>query len=147
MSRSTLGCVWCWIVALPLALLLALQSWGQEKLPEGVTASAESVHPAAVELTHRFDYRQLLVSGKSPAGEVVDLTRMATFTASGDCFAISADGVIRGVKDGAGELTIVAADNTFKVPVKVSGTATAPPITSVRAVPPVLSRTGCKPGT
>ena len=63
-------CILCWLVSLPLALaLLALTARGQEQLPAGLTVASIEVRPAAVELKHRFDYRQLLVTGKLSSGE------------------------------------------------------------------------------
>ena len=147
MSRTTLCCVWCWIIALPLALLLTMQVRGEEKLPAGLEVQAVGVVPEAITLGHAFDYRQLLVNGRTAAGETVDLTRLAKFTVANDCVAISADGVVRAAKDGSTELIVSVLDKTFKVPVQVAGVASPKKISFLQDVQPVLSRMGCNQGT
>src|SRR6185436_2331984 len=98
-------CILCWTVSIPLALaLIALTARGQEQLPAGLSAVSMEVKPAAVELKHRFDYRQLLVTGKLASGESVDLTRMVKVTHSAKAADVSADGQIRAAEDGADEI-------------------------------------------
>src|SRR5678816_2326043 len=70
-------CILCWTISIPFALaLIALTALGQEQLPAGLNVVSMEVKPAAVELKHEFDYRQVLVTGKLSTGESVDLTRM-----------------------------------------------------------------------
>jgi len=142
-------CVLCWIVSLPLALLLATIAFGAdgEKLPEALKVVSLEVRPASVELKSRFDYRQLLVMGKTESGESVDLTRLASPSVAGDVVTLSKDGQIRAAKDGAAEVTFTYAGLTAKVPVTVAGYDQPQVISFVRDVQPVLSRTGCNQGT
>src|SRR5436305_14873975 len=98
-------CVLCWLASIPFALaLMALDARGQEQLPAGLNVASIEVRPAAVDLKHRFEYRQLLVTGKLNTGESVDLTRMAKPSHSGKAATISADGQVRAVEDGADEI-------------------------------------------
>ncbi len=152
MSFTTTRCIWCLVVSLPLALLLATVARGAdpavaEKLPDGITAISATVIPNAIDLTNKFAYRQLLVQGKTADGEDVDLTRLAKISTTGDVVTVSNDGVVRPTKDGSGEVVIEAAGQSFHVPVKVSSYDATPPISFVRDVQPVLSRMGCNQGT
>src|SRR5215510_12055125 len=73
-------CILCWVTALALSgvvLSVRGEDASQEKLPDGLKVIAIEARPAAVELKHKFDYRQLLIAGKLQSGETVDLTRMA----------------------------------------------------------------------
>jgi hypothetical protein len=46
-----------------------------ETLPDGVKVTSLEAYPTTLELRSRFDYRQLLVLGRTAEGELVDLTR------------------------------------------------------------------------
>ncbi|HZL87062.1 MAG TPA: DUF1549 and DUF1553 domain-containing protein [Pirellulaceae bacterium] len=143
-------CVLCWIVSLPLALALMLIGSfanGQEQLPAGLNVVSIEARPAAVELKGRFEYRQLLITGKLDSGETVDLTRMAKVTQAGKVASVNAEGVVRPAADGTDELTYTFNNHTVKIPVTVSGKAAAPAVSFVRDVAPVLSRMGCNAGT
>ena len=150
-TRGT-WCWLCWLTALPIALmLLALQTARGEELPAGLKVVALEVRPTSVELKHKFDYRQILVTGKLDTGESVDLTRIAKSQLSGadasKVASISADGQLRAVGNGSAELVYTYNNLTAKVAVTSSGFETSQPISFVRDVQPVLSRTGCNQGT
>jgi hypothetical protein len=141
-------CVLCWIVSLPLALmLLASFASGQEQLPAGLNVSSIEARPASVELKGRFEYRQLLITGKLDSGETVDLTRMAKVAQAGKVASVNGEGVVRGSADGSDELVYTFNNHSVKIPVTVSGLATPPTVSFVRDVAPVLSRMGCNAGT
>jgi hypothetical protein len=141
-------CILCWIVTLPLALmLLASPANGQEQLPPGLNVVSIEARPATIELKQHFDYRQVLITGKLDSGETVDLTRMAKVTQSGSAANVNAEGVVRPAADGSSELTFTYGNHTVKVPVTVANFAAQQPISFVRDVQPVLSRMGCNAGT
>ncbi len=141
-------CVLCWLVSIPFALsLIALTARGQEQLPAGLNVASIEVRPAAVELKHRFEYRQLLVTGKLSSGESVDLTRMVKMSHSGKAANVSADGQVRAVEDGADEITYTYGNQLVKVPVTVSGMTAPHPVSFVRDVQPLMARMGCNAGT
>src|SRR5437867_1438056 len=101
-------CFLCWITALALAALVANVRGDEsaaEKLPEGVAVVAIEARPAAVELKHKFDYRQLLIAGKLDSGETVDLTRMAKASLEGTAVTVSLDGLVRAKEDGSAKIT------------------------------------------
>ncbi|HEX5105517.1 MAG TPA: DUF1549 domain-containing protein, partial [Pirellulaceae bacterium] len=145
-------CVLCWILSLPLALaFMALMAQGAdtpaEKLPEGLKVVAIEVSPAAVELKHKFDYRQLLISGKLETGETVDLTRIAQPSSQGAAASISNDGLVRANADGSEEIAFTYNSLSAKVAVTVSGITQPHTVSFVRDVQPALSRMGCNAGT
>src|SRR5688572_26584491 len=143
-------CVLCWLVSLPLALaLMALVARGQdaEALPAGLNVVSIEASPAAVELKHKFDYRQLLISGKLATGETVDLTRIAKPASQGAAATVSNDGLIRAKADGTEQVTFTYGNHSVNVPVTVSGVTQPHAVSYVRDVQPALSRMGCNAGT
>jgi hypothetical protein len=58
-------------------LFCATTTYAQEKLPPGAKIVKLEAHPAAIELKHPFDYRQVIVMGRLESGEAVDVTRLA----------------------------------------------------------------------
>src|SRR5688572_20784561 len=143
-------CILCWVTALALSAI-ALNVRGEEaaaeKLPDGLNVVAIEVRPAAVELKHKFDYRQLLVSGKLSTGETVDLTRLATPSQSGAAATVSNDGLVRAKADGSEQVTFTFGGHSVAVPVTVSGINAPHAVSFVRDVQPALSRMGCNSGT
>src|SRR5947199_276095 len=107
MKTSRPLCVLCWIAASTLMALClsALQARGAETLPEGLKVVALESRPASVELKHKFDYRQLLVSGKLETGETVDLTRMVQLAQAAKAVSVSPAGVVRPAAAGSEQLT------------------------------------------
>ncbi|WP_254508385.1 DUF1549 and DUF1553 domain-containing protein [Anatilimnocola floriformis] len=140
-------CWLCWLTALPIALMLLMSAARGEELPAGLKVVAIELRPTSAELKHRFDYRQILVTGKLATGESVDLTRIAKATLQGDIATISADGQLRPTANGNGELVYTYGELTAKLPITSSGFETSQPISFVRDVQPILSRTGCNQGT
>jgi hypothetical protein len=130
-----------------LASAVAAEERAAEKLPDGLKVVSIEARPAAVELKHKFDYRQLLITGKLDTGETVDLTRVATSAQDGGTASVSADGLVRPKADGEGEITFGYAGQSVKVPVRISGLSQPHTVSFVRDVEPVLSRMGCTAGT
>jgi hypothetical protein len=118
-----------------------------EKLPDGVQIVAIEAFPPSIELKHRFDYRQLLLTGRTAAGEQLDVTRMATIEPAANLVNVSDRGLVRPTADGDGQLRISIAGQSVTVPVKVSGHAAAYEVNFVRDVAPMMSKMGCNAGT
>jgi hypothetical protein len=143
-------CVLCWLSALALSALVFSvrgEDAPAEKLPDGLNVVAIEVRPAAVELKHKFDYRQLLVSGKLDTGETVDLTRIARPSQTGAAVSLSNDGLVRAKADGTDQITYTFGSHSATVPVTVSGVTAPHTVSFVRDVQPALSRMGCNAGT
>src|SRR5438128_7719519 len=79
-----------------------------EKLPPGAQVVRLEVTPKSIDLTHRFDYRQVLVTGILQTGERVDLTRLAMpkNAAAHKIVSYSSRGLVRPVGDGGTELQL-----------------------------------------
>ena len=105
------------------------------------------VQPTQVELTHKFDYRQILVTATLTSGETVDVTRMVTVDATAsDVVEVSSMRIVRPLSDGATELTFGLEGKTVRVPVRVQGTEAAFHPDYVRDVNPLLTKMGCNAG-
>jgi len=118
-----------------------------ERLPPGLKVASIEARPASINLQHKFDYRQLLLSGKLESGETVDLTRLAKPSQQGAAATVSADGLIRAKEDGASKITFSYEGKSVEVPVTVSGVTALHAISFVKDVQPALSRMGCNAGT
>jgi hypothetical protein len=143
-------CVLCWLVSLPLAMaliVLTAAAKGEETLPAGLKVVSLEVSPAKIDLTNRFDYRQVLVTGKLATGEAVDLTRIAQPSQTGKAVTVSSDGLIRAAADGESRVTYKYGELTASVPVKVVGVSQENKVSFVRDVQPLLARMGCNAGT
>src|SRR5947209_1967312 len=75
-----------------------------EKLPPGIQVVKIEVKPGSVELTNRFAYRQLLLTGVTSTGETLDVTRLAKLDALVAAVSVSPTGLVRPVADGNGTL-------------------------------------------
>lgn len=144
-------CVLCWALTIPLALLLMSAvvrgEETSEKLPEGLEVVGITAQPASIELKHKFDYRQVLLTGTLKTGEQVDLTRMATVAQTPTKVKVSPTRIVEAVADGEEQLTFTYGAHSVSVPVKVSGAAVATNPSFVRDVQPVLSKMSCNAGT
>src|SRR5262245_52903620 len=112
-------CILCWVTALAIAALVATVRGDDptaEQLPTGLKVVSIEAQPAQVELKHKFDYRQVLITGKLASGETADLTRMVKATQEGSAVSVSADGLVRAKADGTGKVTFTIADKSVEVP-------------------------------
>src|SRR6478735_11199055 len=101
-------CILCWVTALAFAALVATVRGDDptaEQLPTGLKVVSIEAKPAAIELKHKFDYRQVLLTGKLATGESVDLSRMAKATPEGNAVTVSSDGLVRAQAEGTGKVS------------------------------------------
>ena len=118
-----------------------------EKLPEGITIVAVEAFPAQIELKNKYDYRQLLLTGKTAAGDLVDVTRIAALEATPDCAVVNDTRLVRAKSDGGGELRFRIGELTVAVPVAVHDFNTPYRVSFVQDVMPSMSKLGCNAGT
>lgn len=86
----------------------------------------------------------LLVTGKTPGGDLVDLTHDAKYQSSQPTVAkVSSQGIIRGRADGKAEITIEAAGKTAKVQVEVKGSQEQRTYHFENDIEPIFARYGC----
>ncbi|RIK74110.1 MAG: hypothetical protein DCC68_23650 [Planctomycetota bacterium] len=118
-----------------------------ESIPAGVEVVSLEVFPDKIDLTHRFDYRQLLLTGLTAEGERVDLTRMAKIEPSADVVAVSPLGQVHPKADGQATLKVSAAGKSAEIPVNVANSGATYAVDYIRDVTPVMSKLGCNQGT
>lgn len=118
-----------------------------EQLPEGAKVVKLESLPPAISLTHKFDYKQVLLTAVLEAGDRVDVTRIAKIEAPEALASVSPLGQVRPLGDGTGEIRVTVADQTLAVPVTVQGYATPKAISFVQDVQPALAKLGCNQGT
>jgi hypothetical protein len=144
-------CILCWALSLPILLaVMSITLRGEEvkeKLPEGLEVVSIAASPASVELKHKFDYRQLLITGTLKTGEQVDLTRMVSLAQPAKQVKVTENRRLEAVADGEETLTFQYGAQQTAVKVKVSGAAVAVSPSFVRDVQPALSKMGCNAGT
>jgi hypothetical protein len=86
----------------------------------------------------------LLVTGESSRGEVVDLTRAASYVSRDPhLLEIGPDGVAQSVADGQTQIDVRAAAKTLTIPVRIAGSHQSPSLHFENDVLPILSRFGC----
>ena len=143
-------CVLCWVAGLSLAAVIALgamRAEGAEKAPAGVEIVSISASPTKIELKNRFDYRQLLITGRTASGQIVDLTRIADRGGKPQIVDMAPNGLTTAKADGAETLTFTFGDRSIDVPVKVSGFNDEYQVSFIRDVQPTFARMSCNAGT
>ncbi|MSU34172.1 MAG: DUF1553 domain-containing protein [Pedosphaera sp.] len=104
------------------------------------------LEPAKLSLADSRDARKVLVLGETQDGGIVDLTRAATFQPASEVISVDSAGFFLGKNVGATTVAVLAGGYSAVLPVTVAGTNILP-ISFVRDVEPVLSRSGCNQGT
>ncbi len=117
-----------------------------EALPPGAKLAALEVAPPEIDLRSRFDYVQLVVTGRLESGETADLTRLVQASLSSGVADVSRTGLVQARSDGKAVLTVALAGRKTEIPVSVSGTKKEFRADFTRDVNPVLSRVGCNSG-
>lgn len=105
-----------------------------------------SVEPSSIKLERKFDYAQTLVTGWLASGDKIDLTREAKFEVTAGVAKV-ANGQVRPVKDGKGEVRITHDGHAAAIPIVVANATKPVKPDYVRDVMPVISRMGCNAGT
>ena len=136
------------IVAFGLATALCTVAHGEEEqLPAGLKVVAVESYPQQIQLSHRFDYRQVLLTGRLENGETIDLTRMAKLAQAPQTVEVSPSGVVRPVQDGQEQLVFTYGEQSINIPVQVDGAEAKRAVSFVQDVQPAFSRMGCNAGT
>ncbi len=107
--------------------------------------AAISVAPDLIELDSPYAYSQLVIIATLHDGSTRDVTRDCKIEAPA-WTSVTANGLVRGVADGKGELTIRLGKLFATIPL-TSGNTGKGKVDFVRDVNPVLSRLGCNQGT
>ena len=127
--------------------LLAPTTIETETLPDGAKLVGLSVEPNAVRVVNRFDYAQVIVTGKLENGDTVDVTRLVNWQASAPVAEVNRTGLLRAKTDGDAQLVATVAGQSVSVAVSVAGVAAEFHSNFIRDVAPVMSKLGCNAGT
>lgn len=118
----------------------------REPLPNEKIARLE-VQPQKVNLTHPFDYTQLLITATLENGERIDVTRSAKLTVEGTTIDLTRSGFVKPKSDGRANIIVTAGSQRLQVPVNVVGIQKPFVADFIHNVNPVLTRVGCNQGT
>ena len=145
-------CIFYWITGYSLLASLGLlvstaKTAAEEKLPEGLKVLSVEAYPAQIELTHRFDNRQLLITGHLETGEIIDLTRLATLAQPPTTVTLTDRRLVRPISDGEEQLVFQFEEHSVNIPVKVTGANQARSVSFVQDVQPAFSKMSCNAGT
>lgn len=131
-------------LALPAAAAPPARTPPGRPTPPAVTALR--LEPPALTLEHGRDTRRVLVLGRTVDGQMIDLTRAATFRPTVGVARVEKEGFFSPLKPGSARVVVIAAGQRAELPVTVRSVA-LPPVSFVRDVMPILSRAGCNAGT
>ncbi|MGF1578991.1 MAG: Ig-like domain-containing protein [Gemmataceae bacterium] len=138
-----------WLLALA-ALLLSVASLPAdqpEKLPPGRKLVKVTATPAKIELTHKFSYAQVLLTGVLDNGDTLDLTRMAELKNPPTAVKVDDRRLVRPIADGSGTLEFRFNGKSVNIPFTVTNQKKHYKVSYVRDVIPVMSKAGCNAGT
>jgi Protein of unknown function (DUF1549)/Protein of unknown function (DUF1553) len=134
----------CWLLTVLQPLLRAAD---KELGPQSaVVIRALHVEPAKIELRGANRQQQVLVTGETSTGRLVDVTDLAEYAIADHAVADSSGSLVAGVKDGVTRLTVRVQDQVGEVPVVVAGFEDYPPVHFANDVVPLLSKLGCNSG-
>lgn len=128
-------------------LVLPTEAIEPEKLPAGAELVSLDVEPKKLQLSGKFDYVQLVVTGRTKSGDALDVTRMVAAAPSAPLVDVSRGGLVRPKAEGSGQLVLSLAGKSVSVPLVVAGLKGEFHVDFVRDVNPVLSKLGCNQGT
>ncbi len=131
-----------------LALLAAFIPCGVQ-IAQGDSPAARpsivslSVEPASVILHGSNRQQQFLVTGMTPSGQRLDITRFCEFVSSDTRIIRAADGFARGANNGTAKVRVGYGKLSADVTVKVEDFANYPAVHFANDVVPLFSKHGC----
>jgi WD40 repeat protein/mono/diheme cytochrome c family protein len=116
-------------------------------MPSNDAVTKLSIEPAEIVLRRSSDYLQLVVTADLASGAKIDVTRLASITASQPVLSVNPTGMVAPHEDGDGVLTATFGSQTVSVDAHVSGAATSIHPDFVQDVAPIIARIGCNAGS
>lgn len=130
-----------------LVLLPAVAAAETKAAPPTAALKALTVYPPSIELDGPRVVQRLIVLGEYADGRRWDLTRQATLVSSAPTVArVEVPAAVAAAGDGTATLTVQAGGKSATVPVSVRNARAERPVSFVREVVPVLTKTGCNQG-
>src|ERR1019366_3200650 len=105
-----------------------------------------SVEPGQIRLHGSNRRQQLLVTGKTSAGTLIDVTHLCDLVSSDPAIIAVIGSRVQGVRDGKAEIRVRLGPLTASASASVSDFARYPPVHFANDVMPVFSKFGCNSG-
>jgi hypothetical protein len=102
--------------------------------------------PESLVLENKRDIRRVVVLGRTRDGAWVDLSPQATFKPDSDSVQVDKEGYFSPVKVGKSRVAVGVSGKQAYLPIEVRSVDSTP-VSFVREVMPILSKTGCNAGT
>src|SRR5258708_32496455 len=135
-----------WLVTMMALITTALSPCLAAPRKKAIKIFELRVLPASLTLDNARDARRLVISGRTADGFWADVTDKAQIKPDSPLVKRDKDGFFRPTKAGKTNLLIRVGGMSTTGPVVVTS-VTNTPISFVREIMPVLSRTGCNTGT
>ncbi len=103
------------------------------------------VSPAAISLDRPEGSQQILVT-EIVGGKRRDATREVKFEIGGGVAVVDAEGLLRPVGEGTGQLIVRHSGGEVSVPIKVSGLNQPAPVSFINEIQPILTKARCNSG-
>ncbi len=140
-----------WPLARVLAVFLGVMALAPAvaAIPPGETDSplpalqALSIEPGQIHLHGSSRQQQLLITGKTSAGQLIDVTNRCDVVSSDPSIVAVSGGGVQGVRDGKTTITARLGKWTATVSASVSDFAAYPPVDFGNDVVPLFSKLGC----
>jgi hypothetical protein len=105
-----------------------------------------SIEPQQIRLHGSNRQQQLLITGMTPAGALVDVTDLCDLVSSDPTIVKVAGSRVHGLRDGKATITARLGKLTALVSINVADFATYPPVYFANDVMPIFSKYGCNGG-
>ncbi len=123
------------------------QPTASESIPKEEKLVSIEVQPTNFKLTRRYDTVQFVVTGKTAAGHLLDLTRLAKASVSSTALTISSTGLVEARANGLATINFSIDGHKASATGDVSGVKDDFEVTFVRDVMPIFGKAGCNAGT
>ncbi len=147
LNRSASPWPFAWhLLVLLGALLLPGPIGAQNALPPLPTLESLRIEPGQIHLHGSNRQQQLLITGKTAAGQLIDLTERCEVVSSDPSIIRIVGGGVQGVRDGKASITARLGKLSATVSASVTAFAASPPIHFTNDVVPLFSKLGCNSG-
>ncbi len=105
-----------------------------------------TVEPSPILLDGSNRRQQLVITGRTVAGDLLDVTHSCELNSANSAVAVVRGSVVEAQGDGAAEIRVRAGQATVNIPVRVRAAASFPPVHFGNDVAPLFSKLGCNSG-
>ena len=131
------------VVTVCIAGFSSIAQAGEDSVAEEAVITELNVLPAEIRLAGANRQQQLLVSGKTKSGKLVDLTHRSEFAVADATVATANGAVVSGEGDGRTEVVVRYRDLAARIAIVADGFESYPPVHFENDVMPLFSRLHC----